>query len=472
MPIVSPPLSPVQNVARQSRRGARYISRRFLHFNSSLHRLRFCGVDLVVGKGVAVPDVGGRKGNKGGTFNPATGAYVKNPKAPVGGVTVKATGKGVNRRAGYGNLQLCGSVWSCPVCSAKINTVRAADIAAAVSAWHAPVFGPQPAAGPTLHRGGRIVLVTLTMRHKKGQELEDLWSRGVSAGWHAVTAGKAWVNDQNDCGVYVSRVVKTGKRAGQTVWQNRIGYARVVETTHGANGWHVHIHALLFVKQDITPLEVEALGGSIFSRWSASLVSEGFGAPTLQNGVDVKLLGPEVRDAQRIAEYFSKNTFAGQKKASNVAFEVSGGLGKWARGSNRTPFQILENLCSGEEYAGFESDLGRWWAWEKASKGKRQLTWSPWLRPYLRLGVELSDEEIAESELGGDVVLELRPEQFDAVVTAGAHLLLDAVESDDDMTAAYLWLDTNLGRWRTRMDWGLTPAGDWAEIPSTERVSL
>jgi hypothetical protein len=455
--ILPAPLNEVQNEARRTRRAARYISRRFLHFNSSIHRLRFCGVDPVAAKPAVIT---------------AKGKFAKDRKTLSGGVTVKATGTGANRRAGFGQLQVCGSVWSCPVCSAKINTVRAADIAAAISAWHTPVFGPDYLDGTALHRGGRIVLVTLTMRHKKGQELNDLWTRGISAGWHAVTSGRAWKEDQADYGVVVPREVKTGKRAGQIVWNHRIGYSRVVETTYGVNGWHVHIHALLFVRQDISGPEATALGHSIFGRWSGSLVSEGFGAPTLTNGVDIKLLGPEAKDAKAIADYFAKNTFAGSKRASNVAFEVSGGLGKWARGSNRTPFQILENLCSGEDYAGFEDDLHRWWVWESASKGKRQLTWSPWLRSYLRLNEELTDEEIAESELGGDIVLELRPEQFDAVVTVGAHKLLDAVEADDDMTAAYLWLDTNLGRWRTRMDYGLSESGDWVSVPVLERVEL
>jgi hypothetical protein len=455
MLILQKPLNAVENLARQNRRSARYIARRFLHFNSSLPRLRFCGVDPVKGK------------SAGGGLDPVTGYYVKDRKVAVGGVTVKATGKGTERRAGFGNLQLCGSVWSCPVCSAKINTVRGADLAAAVSAWHAPAFGPQPVTGPVA--GGRIVFLTLTMRHKRGQELDDLWTRGISAGWGNVTSGRAWTEDQEKYGVWVSRVVKTGKKAGQTVWNFRIGYARVVETTYGANGWHVHIHALLFVRGDITGDEAMTLGDSMFKRWKDSLVAAGFGAPSIAHGVDVKLIGPA--DSTKVSEYFSKNTFAGQKRASNVGFEAAGGLGKWARGANRTPFQILENLASGEDYPEFERDLKRWWTWEEASKGKRQLTWSPWLRSYLKLAVEKTDEEIAASELGGDVVLELRADQFDAVVVAGAHRLLEAVEADDDMTAAYLWLDENLGRWRTRLDYGLNENGDWAEIPVTERIT-
>lgn len=452
MAIVPAPLNAVQNEARQNRRAARYVARRFLHFNSSIKRLRFCGVDPVQAKQSAF---------KGDKFAPSD--------VPGGHVTVKATGSGVNRRAGFGSLQMCGSVWSCPVCSAKINTVRAADIGAAVSAWHAPVSGPQPFDGPALHRGGRIIFLTLTMRHKKGQELDDLWTRGISAGWHAVTSGRAWKDDQSDYGVVVPRTVKTGKRAGEVVWSPRIGYARVVETTYGSAGWHVHIHALLFVRPDITGKQATDFGDTIFGRWSASLVAAGFDAPTLTHGVDVRLLGPETADFNKVADYFSKNTFAGRDKAGKVGWEAAGGTGKTARGKNRTPFQILENICSGEEYADFEADVSRWWVWEAASKGKRQLTWSPWLRDYLRLALEETDEEIAAKELGGDVVLRLRGDQFDAVVSKGAHKLLDAVEADDDMTTAYLWLDENLGMWRTKIDYGLI--GDtWAEIPVMERV--
>lgn len=436
MPSLTKPLSAVDNAARQDRRDVRYIARRFLHFNSSLHRVRFCGVD---------------------------------PVATMGHVTVKATGTGTDRRAGYGQLQVCGSVWACPVCSAKINNFRAADLAAAVSAWTAPVFGPDlPDSLTPLHRGGRIAFITFTMRHNAAQELADLWKRGISAAWSNVTSGAAWVAEQQKYGVRVPRLVKSGKHAGETRFSSRIGYARVVETTHGRNGWHVHIHALLFVHRDIKGGDTFRLADSMFGRWSAALVAAGFDAPSLEHGVDVKLVGPH--DATKVSDYFSKNTYAGRDKAGKLAWEAAGGIGKWARHANRTPFQILQAICSGEDYAEFESDLDLWLTWESASKGKRQLTWSPWLRAYLGLTAEDTDEEIAASELGGDVVLRLRGDQFDQVVTVGAHKLLRAVEADDDMAAAYLWLDQHLGIWRTTTDYGLNESGEWVEKFVSERV--
>lgn len=391
-------LTPVENDARKARRRLRFDARRFLGFQSTLRRVRYCGRDSV-------------KGVDG-----------------MAGVTVMASGTGTGRRAGFGQVQHCGSCWSCPVCSHKINAVRAAEIADAVIAWHAA--------------GNRIVFLTLTMRHNATQSLDDLWTHGVSAAWGRVTSGRPWKTDQETYGVRVDRLVKTGKRAGETVTEDRIGFARVVETTHGANGWHVHVHALLFVRGDISGKEAFALGDSMFARWRDSLVAAGFGAPTPVHGVDVRLVGPA--DAHAVAKYFEKNSY-GQDKAGKLGWEAAGGTGKSGskRFGNRTPFEILRDASAvgpADANGELNNDMAIWWEWETASKGKRQLTWSPWLRAMLFPEVEKTDEEIANEKLeGGEIVLRLRDAQWKAIEPR-ADELLDAVEADDDMGAAYAWL--------------------------------
>jgi hypothetical protein len=376
----------------------------------------------------------------------------------TGGVTVLASGAGTARRAGYGQLQKCGSTWACPVCSHKIAAARAAEIARVLGAWHAPVFGPEQKSGPAPF--GRVVFLTLTMRHKKGQRLADLWADGISAGWGKVTSGRAWKREQDLYGVRISRTVKTGKDAGKVRTENRIGFARVVETTQGDNGWHVHIHALLFVRGNITGKEAVALGDSMFGRWAPALKAAGFGTPSLVHGVDVRLMGPS--DTSKVAEYFSKSTFTGQGNAGKAGWEAAGGTGK--NGSkkfgNRTPFQILADIMAAGDAdasdaavaaAGAGDDLALWWEWEEASKGKRQLTWSPWLRDFLALGEEQTDQQITDDELGGDVVLRLRPDQYDAVFPRAAELL-DAVEADETGAAASALLDEILG-----VEWSSKP---------------
>ncbi|WP_157647664.1 hypothetical protein [Actinomycetospora chiangmaiensis] len=70
------------------------------------------------------------------------------------GVTTNPNG---SRSAAYGGLT-CGSVWSCPVCAAKIATRRADDLAAVMRTVN--------------DLGGSAFLLTLTMRHTRGDRLE------------------------------------------------------------------------------------------------------------------------------------------------------------------------------------------------------------------------------------------------------------------------------------------------------------
>lgn len=394
-----------EKAERQDRRAARYDARRFLGYESSLKRVRYCGRDSVAGH-----------------------------------VEFRVTGTGQKRRAGVAQVQRCGSTWACPVCSHKIAATRANEIAEAIQQWHKPSFGPQPRAGKR-PGGGRIIFLTLTMRHKKGQRLDDLWTNGVSAGWHKVTSGSGWMADQKQYGVLVPRLIKTGKRAGETEVKHRIGYARVVETTQGRNGWHVHIHALLFVRGDITGDEALALGDRMFGRWLPALTDAGFGSPSLRHGVDVRLMG--ATDNSRIADYFAKSVY-GTENAKKAGWEAAGSVNKTAnrKFGNRTPFQILADVRE----TGDADDLALWWEWEEASHGKRQLTWSPWLRAALALGEEKTDEEITNEDEGGEAVITLRQDQYDAIFPV-LPAFLNLLEDDDTLTLARLWLDEKLGVW-------------------------
>ena len=154
-------------VEGRDRRGERYGARYLLWRESSLPRVQGCGRASML---------------------------------PGGVVSVKGQGAGVERRAGFGGLTSCGSVWCCPVCAAKIAGERQDEIAAAVRAWQAV--------------GGTVAMVTLTNRHRRGQSLRSLWD-GNTKGWHAVTSGASWVRNCERYGV--------------------VGWLRVVEVTVGLN---------------------------------------------------------------------------------------------------------------------------------------------------------------------------------------------------------------------------------------------
>lgn len=362
---------------RLERRAGRYDAQRFLWRESRLCRVAACGKTAV---------------------------------SPGGDVALQLTVDGNGRRGGFAGVATCGSPWACPVCSHKIAVTRAADIQAAVEAWHAG--------------GNRIAFVTLTQRHHAGQGLAMLWD-ALSDAWTKTTNGKAWNRDQSDYGVPMSRVVKTGKKAGQVVTNNRIGCVRVVETTHGEKGWHVHIHALLFVRDGMTDDDVAALADSMFGRWLPALTDAGLSAPSFENGIDIKMV--RRWDSKALGDYFSKTSYVGRVAAGGAGWEMAGGAGKTARRANRTPFQILADVVA----LGLESDLALWHEWEAASKGRRQLTWSGGLRAFLALGVEVSDDDAAtEKPDSGKVVRRFTAEEWRAVRWHRA-ALLNAVENLD-----------------------------------------
>jgi integrase len=61
------------------------------------------------------------------------------------------------RTAGYSGLASCGSVWACPQCAAKIATRRADELSKVMRAVD--------------EAGGSAFLLTLTMRHERGDRL-------------------------------------------------------------------------------------------------------------------------------------------------------------------------------------------------------------------------------------------------------------------------------------------------------------
>ena len=270
----------------------------------------------------------------------------------VGSTVTLATG---GAGSGARGLETCGSVWSCPVCSERVNKARRDELATGLEGWTA--------------EGGAVHLLTLTMRHSEGMALHELWD-AVAKGWTAVVSGRQWREEQRRLGV--------------------VGYVRVVEVTHGANGWHVHVHALLFTlgRGELSAFERYRWETAIFGRWVRKLIRLGYTAERA-HGIDLT-----ATDGTSVGGYLVKNTY------DAVAFEVTNSHGKHGRGGSRTPFEILADVVK----LGMADDLDLWHEWERASKGRRQLTWSQGMRDHLRLAAEQSDLELASAAPDGSDV--------------------------------------------------------------------
>lgn len=344
---------------------------------------------------------------------------------PDGALRVRASGSGDDRRAGFAGLATCGSVWSCPVCSERILAGRQVELHDAIAAWES--------------RGGRVALLTLTMRHDRGQALGDLWD-ALSYGWNKVTSGRTWDRLNDSYGSPMERVVTSGARRGQTVTERRIGWARVVETTHGASGWHVHLHVALFLPGTATQDHAEDLAGSMFAAWRKALVRKGMRAPSDAHGVDVTL-----SDRSRLGDYFAKNTYSSDP--ARLALELARGDLKLARSGNRTPFRILADVAA----YGLADDVALWGEWETASRGRRQLTWARGFRDLVLAQQERSDEELASEELGSadDDLVEVPAEGVALIARLRLHAaILDAAEADQHGGVLRAYLTARGVPWR------------------------
>jgi hypothetical protein len=250
-------------------------------------------------------------------------------------------------------------VWVCPACSERILAERADELITAVESHHAA--------------GGQTVMVTLTMRHERGQLLEDLWG-ALSAAWTSARGGHRSARREM-------------QRAGVQHWVRR------VECTYGENGWHLHVPALLFVAGDVDQADVDQLGVAMFDAWAASLVRRNLAAPLRdRGGLDARLMDTD-RAREEVGAYLAKGTYAPPREGVRAAaLELTSSGAKRARRANRTTMQLLADVVA----YGLVADHAAWAEWEQASSGRRAMTWSQGARAALLDDVdERTDEEIA-----------------------------------------------------------------------------
>jgi len=290
-------------------------------------------------------------------------------------------------RAHFSQLITCGLAWTCPMCGPKIAAERATDIALAITQHYA--------------RGGQVALLTLTLRHTRAQSLVELLD-GLTVAWTAQRQGK---------------VPKRLWKALSCGWIKRL------EVTVGPNGWHPHLHVLVFLEPATTVTQLDELAAAVTRTWEGSLVRSGLGTIDPEHGVTCKLLDLATAH-EKVAEYVAKS----------AALELASPGTKTARRhGSRTPLQLLADLARD----GFAEDHARWREYESAMKGKNQIRWSQGLRAQLLPDVdELTDQEAADS-------------------TDGASRLLGA-------------LDRNT--WKALRSWGPGPAQviAWAESQGTD----
>ncbi len=260
----------------------------------------------------------------------------------VNGSSVEVFKHRKTHKAFYAGLLVCGSVWTCPVCAAKISERRKLEI--------------QQAFEMHKENGGKIAMLTLTFSHKKRDKLNDTIIKFGQA-TQAFMRGRAYDNIRLEMGM--------------------IGRIRVYEVTYGNNGFHPHVHIALFYENEV---DIHKIKLKMYELWEKACLKFGIKTSFL-HGIDLQ--GAEEAEA-----YLSKHgTWSLEQELSKAHI-------KKAKNESMTPFDFLRKYLETED----EKLLNLFREYVECFKGKRQIQWSQGLKKRFVL-VDKSDEEVAKEKV-------------------------------------------------------------------------
>lgn len=276
-------------------------------------------------------------------------------------------------RAFYAGLQVCGSVWVCPVCAAKIAERRRAELVAATEKAKA--------------EGLAVFLVTLTVPHGLGDDLADMLEK-MQRAYKRLSSTRA------------GAALKSGLRV--------VGTVRAWEVTDGPNGFHPHFHVLLFSEVGFLP---ETVRERFSPLWQSACEAVGLPRPSDAHGC-------RVDSGREAAAYVSK---------WGLEDEMTKGHQKRSKSASGSSMWDLLRAFQAE---GCKRSAARFRVYAEAFHGKRQLYWSNGLRARLGLTAELSDVEEAVRQVDQAFALaELDQDQWAAIIATRSEAdVLDVAE--------------------------------------------
>ena len=260
----------------------------------------------------------------------------------AGEVSLNLMSVGENQfRSAFKGVKICGNVWGCPVCSARISQTRRGEMNTLL-AWS---------------RENNLfpVMLTLTTRHGRDDRLGDMLERMKSA--------KERLRQRRE-------------------WRRLpfIGSVTATEITHGTrNGWHPHFHEIVILEASSEEEALE-LVRPLGDAWRASLKGQGL------DGAEVAF---DAQGAGSAGDYVTKWGVAEEVTLSNSK------TGKKSKtGKGRSPRELVRMAGAGDAEA---REL--WLEYFKATSGRRrrQLVWSRGLKDLCGL-TEVTDDDAAEQE--------------------------------------------------------------------------
>lgn len=324
------------------------------------------------------------------------------------------------RKAFFSGVVQCASVWTCPVCAAKINERKANEMRVAFN--QAPELNLKP------H------LVTFTAPHTAGDTIGELSKKmrdSLSQFW-------------------AERQIKKWKKT-----RGVAGNIRSLEVRYGENGWHPHFHLIVFSEGDL-------LGDK-------ELLLEKWQAVCLRNGLDKPNdYGLDIQNGSKAGEYICKfgsdgeflEKADGQKVSWDAADEMTKGNSKKGKSGSLSPWDILRLISSSDSEEEIKKHHGLFLHYARAMKGVSQLKWSRGLRKVFDMEAEKSDEEVlSEQEDSAKLLCHLTRLEWRYLIQnkARANILELAENGGSEAVARYLYNSIHYKKYASVSgDWFLT----------------
>jgi len=283
------------------------------------------------------------------------------------------------KKAHYGNVIRCGSVWVCPVCAKKITEKRRNELALINEKWKkgitlfSPVEQPKNFVGAPRYLEenvkGYTYLLTLTNPHYVNDRLTDLREKQKKA-------MKSFFSD----------------RKGQYIFNELLGkrfHITNYEVTYGQNGWHPHHHILIFSDKYLSIHDFSNIHEVLADHWSDSLHKAGI----RKIKSNEKFIACDLQDGTYADQYVGK---------WGIEHEMTKGHVKKGR-DTYTPFDLLR--LSDKDELIFEKQPSKLFQEFAISfKGARQLVFSRGLKHSFAIQ-EKTDDEIMDETLEEAVLL-------------------------------------------------------------------
>jgi len=277
----------------------------------------------------------------------------------------------------FGGLLQCGSVWSCPICSAKISALKCEQITQGFKNWQE--------IGRKDGKKYSQVMVSFTIPHYANQSIYDLRtdfmkSRRAMKGQQDLLRNPTFFPWKKICEEFGICGVLSG-----------------IETTWGYNGWHPHSHDILFLDRKLTKDELLEIQTRLVTAWiyacKRSKVKMSLNQETAMYSRSIR-----VSNAPTAEEYISKFGAIDYEKHKDIltpgwgaAQELTKSHIKKSRGEGGfTPWDFLRLIDQYPNDREIYLKFGRLFReYVRAFNAKQQLFWSKGFKAKLNLVDEL-----------------------------------------------------------------------------------